>query len=189
MVCNDVVAVLRTRSAGDTVPGGAAGTRGALNNKRSASTRTEFDCTAVDADFAEVAASMEDMAPSSSPFFPGVAANAHRRVCRGFALGSRGAIDDVEASSHPVPEGNVADTEDLVESERFIPEFAVVAFVGGEELLVPLRSEDFVFDALGALDKLGVDFGCEVLRTGSGVVERRLRGSEGHFGRSGLAAH
>lgn len=163
--------------------------RGALNNRRSASTRTEFGCTAVDVDAAELATSMEDIAPSSSPFFPGVAANAHRRVCRGFALGSRGVIDDVEASADAVPEGNVADTADLVEPVRFTPEFAVVALVDGEELLVVLRSEELVFDAPGALDKLGVDFGCEVLRTGSGVVERRLRGSEVHFGRSGLTAH
>ena len=85
--------------------------RDALNNTRSASTRTELGCTVDDVDAAAAVESMEDMTPSSSPFFPGVAANAQRRVCKGFALGFGGGIDDAEACAEAVSEGFVADIE------------------------------------------------------------------------------
>ena len=72
---------------------------------------------------------------------------------------------------------------------RFALEDADTALVAGDELLVALRSEDLVLDVLVTLDMLGADLDWEVLRAGSGAVESRVRGSEGHLGRSGLTAH
>ena len=71
----------------------------------------------------------------------------------------------------------------------FAPKDADTTLVAGDELLVALRSEDLVLDVLVTLDVFGADLDWEVLRAGSGAVESRVRGSEGHLGRSGLTAH
>lgn len=101
------------------------------------------------------------------------------------ALRSRGGFDDVEAGVGAVlvTEEVATDVEDVVILLRLTIEVVAVALFGRDELL---GAKDGVFDVFVAP---GPGLNCEVPRIGSGVVESKLRRSEGHLGRSGLTAH
>ena len=75
------------------------------------------------------------------------------------------------------------DVEGWAESACFMLE---ALLIGGDELLGALRSKDV---ASSALEEIGIGLGCEIFRKGRGVVDSRLRGSEGHLLRSGRTAH